>query len=115
MKRTIILILTLLNFISSRDECAMTNPSSKKDCTDYKLKDEEKNSSGYKLDSCCYYKAKKDGTEITTCIAAKKSGVTSKVIEGIKEEEGFSELSIDCNSEWMKFSLFLIGFLVLLF
>ena len=122
MKKTtfIILFIYLFSIISTRDSCYLgrndngeaIEPSSVKDCTDYELKDEEKEYG----DTCCYVEGKSKGETKTEkyCSVYNKKGVTKKGVEAEMKEEGYTELSIDCGSHWLSITL-ISTFFILLF
>ena len=122
MKKTtfIILFIYLFSIISTRDSCYLgyndngeaIEPSSVKDCTDYELKDEEKDEG----DTCCYIEKKEKGDTKTKkrCDVYNKKGVTKKGVEAEMKEEGYTELSIDCGSHWLSITL-ISTFFILLF
>ena len=123
MKKTtfIILFIYLFSIISTRDSCYLgydndknepIEPSSVKDCTDYELKDEEKDEG----DTCCYVERKEEGDTKTKkrCYVYNKKGVTKKGVEAEMKEEGYTELSIDCGSHWLSITL-ISTFFILLF
>ena len=122
MKKTtfIILFIYLFSIISTRDSCYLgrndngeaIEPSSVKDCTDYELKDEEKDEG----DTCCYVERKKEGDTETKkrCDVYNKKGVTKKGVEAKMKEDEYTELSIDCGSHWLSITL-ISTFFILLF
>ena len=122
MKKTtfIILFIYLFSIISTRDYCELgyndnyepIEPSSVKDCTDYELKDEEKDEG----DTCCYVEGKSKGATKAEkyCYVYNKKGVTKKGVEAEMKEEGYTELSIDCGSHWLSITL-ISTFFILLF
>ena len=122
MKKTtfIILFIYLFSIISTRYSCDYEDedylkrytPSSVKDCTDYELKDEEKDEG----DTCCYVERKEEGDTKTKkrCYVYNKKGVTKKGVEAEMKEEGYTELSIDCGSHWLSITL-ISTFFILLF
>ena len=122
MKKTtfIILFIYLFSIISTRDDCELgyndnyeaIEPSSVKDCTDYELKDEEKDEG----DTCCYVEKKEKGETETKkrCDVYNKKGVTKKGVEAEMKDEDYTELSIDCGSHWLSITL-ISTFFILLF
>ena len=122
MKKTtfIILFIYLFSIISTRDSCYLgyndngeaIEPSSEKDCTDYELKDEEKDEG----DTCCYIEKKEKGDTKTKkrCDVYNKKGVTKKGVEAKMKEDEYTELSIDCGSHWLSITL-ISTFFILLF
>ena len=122
MKKTtfIILFIYLFSIISTRYSCDYEDedyekrytPSSVKDCTDYELKDEEKDEG----DTCCYIEKKEKGDTKTKkrCDVYNKKGVTKKGVEAEMKDEDYTELSIDCGSHWLSITL-ISTFFILLF
>ena len=122
MKKTtfIILFIYLFSIISTRYSCSYEDedyekrytPSSVKDCTDYELKDEEKDEG----DTCCYVEKKEKGETETKkrCDVYNKKGVTKKGVEAEMKDEDYTELSIDCGSHWLSITL-ISTFFILLF
>ena len=122
MKKTtfIILFIYLFSIISTRYSCDYEDedyekrytPSSVKDCTDYELKDEEKEEG----DTCCYVEKKEEGDTETKkrCDVYNKKGVTKKGVEAEMKEDEYTELSIDCGSHWLSITL-ISTFFILLF
>ena len=107
----IILAFSMINIVLSDTLCASREPSSKKDCTDYKLTDGEKGNSG--VDSCCYVTYKDDGEDEKECWPVVKKEVTKDNIKDIETENGYTDLSIECHSNWISFSLLFLLFSLL--
>ena len=68
-------------------------------CNAIKLKDDDY--------TCCYYTYKEDGEEIKDCIPVKKNKV-SKVIDDIEDEDGYTDVSIDCSSNYISNALLIL-------
>ena len=118
MKSLIYVTLTLcmINIVLSADDeddddfgCMALKPSSKKDCTSYKLTDLEKVGG---LDSCCYMTYKNDGKEEKECDLFLKKAVTKEYVKA--SSSYYQDLSIECNSNWLSLTLsfLLIGLLL---
>ena len=109
---TLILIFTFINLSFCEEPCAYLNPSKKKDCTSRTLSSEEKAAGA---DSCCYETYKNSlNQEIKICDAELKKAVTKDYIKLLEDDE-MKDLSIECNSKWLNFSILLIGLFALLF
>ena len=115
-KTLLLLIVCLSSIIYARDSCSAlgTNnePSSKKDCTDYKLTTLEKANAN----ACCYVEmTRKSGTQSKGCAAYYKKGITKDYItEVVAEVNTISSISIDCGCNWLSLTM-ILTFLVLLF
>ena len=108
MKIVYFLFASVLLLINCRDQCAGV-ASSKSDCTDYQLKDSEKDDG----DSCCFVKTKTEisgvSSEIQVCMIFEKSKVVDEVKEA-KKEEGVKSVSVDCSSNWLSITLLFVIF-----
>ena len=104
MKIVYFLFASVLLLINCRDKCEGV-ASSKSDCTDYQLKDDEKDDG----DSCCFVKTKTDAGEVSVCAIFVKSKVVDEVKEA-KKEEGVKSVSIECSSNWLSITLLFVIF-----
>ena len=108
MKIVYFLFASVLLLINCRDECAGA-ASSKSECTDYQLKDSEKDEG----DSCCFVKTKAEISgvtgEITVCAIFEKSKVVDEVKEA-KKQEGVKSVSVECSSNWLSITLLFVIF-----
>ncbi len=102
----IILAFSMINIVLSDTLCELKTPSSKKDCTDYELTDADKQ--GFDVDSCCYETYKEDGENKKGCGVYKKKDVTKDNLKKAETNGGITDLSVDCHSNWISFSLFLL-------
>ena len=108
---SLILVFTFISLSFCDEEgCDLSNPSKKSDCTSRTLSTYEKDE-GY--DSCCYETYKYNGNDVSECTALPKKKV-SDYIKAMKEV-GYTDMSVDCNSKWLNFSMLLIGLVALLF
>ena len=107
MKIVYFLFITYLYFINCRDTCYVVTDN-KKDCTDYELTESEKSNG----DSCCFVKAKGtyNGVSVdgSVCQVFTKKDVPDLVKEA-KKQDGVKSYSVDCSSNWISYSLFLIA------
>ncbi len=110
----LILIFTFIDVSFCEELCALKSDVSKKsDCTDVSLSSIEKTAG---LDSCCYMTYKdSDNEEQKECIPMKKKEVTNDWVKNMEKEYEASDLKVDCNSKWLKFSMMIFGLFVLLF
>ena len=115
----IILVFSIINVVLSDTLCELKEPSSKKDCTDYELTDADK--MGFDVDSCCYetYKADpgsklKDHVENKkTCGVYKKKDVNKDNVKKAETLWEVTDLSVECHSNWISFSLLFLLFSLL--
>lgn len=105
--RYFILLLSLIVYISTDDDdvdidltsgCYAVNSPSKDNCTAYTLSASEKKYA----DTCCYYSSDQQ----KSCYPIKKK----KVKDYIKSNEkaGDTNVSIDCNSNWLNLGFSLV-------
>ena len=107
----IILAFSMINIVLSDTLCALREQSSKKDCTDYKLTDEKKKEED--ADSCCYVTYKEDGKEEQECGSGKKKDVNKDYVKELEDYLEVTDLSIECHSNWISFSLLFLLFSLL--
>ena len=110
---TLILIFTFINLSFCEEEgCYYLNPTKKSDCTSRSLSAEEKEVGA---DACCYETYKDaNNNEQKVCIFVKKKEVTKDNVKEL-ENANVKDVSVDCNSKWLNFSMLLIGLFALLF
>ena len=75
----IILTIAMINIVLSDTGCEKITPSKKKDCTDYKLTDEEKKEED--ADSCCYITDKDNEKD---CGSFKKKEVNKDYVKELE-------------------------------
>ena len=69
-------------------------------CTSITLKDDDF--------TCCFESYKdKDGDENKSCLAAKKKKV-NKIIDGYEDDLGYTDVSIDCSSNYISNALLIL-------
>ena len=107
----IILAFSMINIVLSDTLCLLREPSSKKDCTDYKLTDAEKG--GLDVDSCCYVTYKEDGENVKECRIFKKKEVNKDNVKQAETSWEVTDLSVECHSNWISFSLLFLLFSLL--
>jgi hypothetical protein len=111
----LILILTFINLSFCEEEgCYKEGVSKKSDCTSRSLITKEKSNGE---DSCCLATYKdSSNTESKDCIPCLKKNVTKDYIKYIEDSNNnIKDLSINCNSKWLNFSMLFIGLFALLF
>ena len=127
----LLLIGCLFSIIYTADYCGdlgkdaeghSIDPSKKEDCTNYKLKDNEK----IYGDSCCYFVKVYGYGEEKECETANKKYATKDYIDNyikeynakeyVKEDENYKikSFSIECGCNWLSFGL-IFTFLVFIF
>ena len=108
MKIVYFLFASVLFLINCRDECYGL-ASSKSECTEYQLDDEEKKQG----DSCCFVKTKAEIAGVTgefkACGVFVKANVPDEVKKA-KKEEGVKSVSVDCSSNWLSITLLFVIF-----
>ena len=108
MKIVYFLFASVLLLINCRDKCEGL-ASSKSDCTDYQLKDDEKDDG----DSCCFVKAKGSfegmSGEAKYCDVYEKDKVPD-IVKEAKKQDGVDSYSVDCSSNWLSITLLFVIF-----
>ena len=107
----IILAFSMINIVLSDTLCVLKTPSSKKDCTDYELTDKDKGDS--EADTCCYVTYKYKGKDEKECWSLKKKDVNKDNVKQMETYYEFTDLSVDCHSNWISFSLLFLLFSLL--
>ena len=112
MKRYQILIcLTLLLCLNAESPCNTDTASNRDFCTSRQMSESEKAQQATK---CCYLQTTILGVKGSSCIPIDDSSYNDikKFIDDLKEKTGATELSIDCNQNYLKYSLLLILFIL---
>ena len=92
--------------------CDTKTADSKSFCNNRKMSEEEtKNGAKY----CCFLETTILGTKGASCIPIEQKSYDDikKFIEDLKEKTGATELSIDCNQNYLKISLLLLILILL--
>ncbi len=87
--------------------CVTLNATNWKDCRNRTLDDSEKANA----DSCCFFSYEQNNVTVKACIGIEKVKVAEIVKAGKKSCETYS---IDCSSNWISYSLFLIALIFMI-
>ena len=94
-------------FVLITSTCGSIGAKNWKDCKNKTLDDSEKTGGE---DSCCFL-SYENNTKIEVCAAVSKDGVAELVK---KYQKQFKTYSIDCSSNWISYSLFLIALIFMI-
>ncbi len=105
------LIIFACLFVAITSLCTTVGNVTKADDCKSKTLDESEKSSG---DACCYFtyvKKEGDKTPYHACLVIKKAEVAQNVDAGKKAYEKYS---IDCTSNWLSLSLYLVALIFMI-
>lgn len=103
----VVSLLSLIVCLNEDTQCDTQTASSRGDCTSRKFSEDElKKNAKY----CCLVETTILGTKGKSCLPIDQASYDDikKFIDDLKEKTGATELSIDCSSKYLKYSLLIL-------